>query len=175
LVVAAINLDANGANGYVYRKIASSESGTYTWSFPSSRVVCTISAFSGVDTTDPIDSYSSTAYVENNATVRSASVTTTRAEQLVVNFAMLSQTTQLTFTPPTDFTEHHEYGGNRCWTELSTREFASAGATGNIDATMSAASILKHGIALVLKNATAAAASLVPRSRASRFAHLLAR
>jgi hypothetical protein len=98
--------------------------------------------------------------VTDNTTIRSASVTTTAANQLVVNIVLLSQTTQLTFTPPADFTEQFEYGGNRCWSELSTRTIASAGATDVLDVEMSASSILKRGIAIVLNNASAAAAGL---------------
>jgi hypothetical protein len=155
LVASAINFDGNGSHGYVYEKIAASESGSYTWEFTSSRVICAISAYPGVDTADPIDSYSNTAYVIDNTTIRSASVTTTAANQLVVNIALLSQTTQLTFTPPTDFTEQFEYGGNRCWSQLSTRTIASAGATDVLDVDMSGSSILKRGIAIVLNNAAA--------------------
>ncbi|MCU0841826.1 MAG: hypothetical protein MUC79_08925 [Thiobacillaceae bacterium] len=174
-VAAAINFDGNGSNGYVYERIADSESGSYTWEFGGSiRAAISINAFSGVDTTDAVESSSNSAYTTNDTTIRSASVTTTAANQLVVNFALLSQSTQLNFTPATDFTEHHEYGGNRCWSEVSSRTYASAGATGDIDVTMSGSSATKRGIALVLKNASAAAAaSLIIPSR--RFAYMLAR
>lgn len=163
LIVSAIDFDANGSYAYLYSKIAASESGSYTWEFSVSlRTAISINSFSGVDTTTPVASYSSDAYITNDATVRSASVTTTVANQLVVNFAILSQATQLTFTPPTDFTEHHEYGANRCWAEVSSRNYTNAGATGNIDATMSSSSITKRGIAVVLNN-IASSATALPR------------
>jgi len=163
----------------VYSRIASSEPASYAWTSAGTRMTGVIARFSGVDGTTPIESYSNTAYTTSNTTVRSATVTTTDVNQTVVNIAgSFLSSAVVTYTPPTNYTEHVDYSGGtdvgRAYIEFSSRIISSAGSTGDIDATASATLTDKHGIALVLKNSgAAAAASLVIPSR--QFAHMLVR
>ena len=150
----------------VYSRIASSEPASYAWTSGGTRMTGVIARFSGVDGTTPVESYSNTAYVTSNTTVRSAAVTTTDANQTVVNIAgSFLSTDVVTYTPPTDYTEHVDYSGGtdvgRSYIEFSSRVISSAGSTGDIDATASATLTDKHGIALVINDA-AATASIVP-------------
>jgi len=155
----ASNLYHPGAQARVaaYYRIADNEPASYSWTNAlNMRVVATISAWSGVDGSSPVAAYSNTAYTTDDTTVQSASVTTTAANQTVINAAVVFNSGAVTFTPPTNFSEHYEAGDttSRQWVEISSYEYASAGPTGTIDVTASISTTLKHGMAIAITNAS---------------------
>lgn len=106
----------------------------------------------GYDTNDPIDTYSTTAYVVNDATVR-ASMTTTADNEQMIFFAGIGNFGG-TFTEPSvpeNWTEDKDYNyANYVCVEACHLEWTSHGATGNIDATASGAATQKHAYAVAL-------------------------
>jgi hypothetical protein len=137
-------------------KIANSESGSYTFArVISLRDSGVITAWSGVNGTTPIDSYSNTSYITNDTTLRFGSVTTSAATQTVVLFGDIALNPPPTVTTPTDWTERVSYLGNRARIVVYSREYATAGSTGDIDATMAGSLLTKHGYATVLGNVSA--------------------
>jgi hypothetical protein len=148
--------NAEQPDSHVYYKIASSESGSYTWGIsPSLRTTGAITVWSGIDGTTPIESYSDTSYITNDTTIRFGSVTTTSANQMVVLLGQISVNPPPSFNALTDWTEHVDFYQAVLRTRVGvlSREYASAGSTGDIDVTLSGSTVGKHGFALVLKNA----------------------
>lgn len=148
-------------HSWLYYKIATdSEPATYAWEFTqvgggatnyaAAALECVIGGTFSID--DPIDTYSVTDYVVNNGAVR-ASMTTTYDNECVVFFA-LAANVAVTFTPPTvpdTFIEDTD-GGVAGWMSVEAAHlgWTSHGATGNIDATASVATTLKHALAVAL-------------------------
>lgn len=145
----------------VWTRVASSEGANYTWSFSGlDPPVCSILvlAFRGYfNTYSLIDVVSNTAYTTSDTTCRAASVTVAQADShlFFIGLGEFSSTMR-TFTPPTNpstFTEVAENGTATSYlgTEVAYLFWTSSGATGNIDATISAAVTRKHAFALVVK------------------------
>lgn len=142
--------------GYrLYQKTAASESGPYTWSFSESiRCTACITTWRGANPTAPVAAFSDTQYSTNDTICRAASITTTAPNQTVVKFCFASLTSPPTFTPPADFTERVDFSaGQRASVQASSRVYASAGATGALDSTMSANMDSKHAILLAVASA----------------------
>lgn len=152
-------IDGGDSRAWIYYRVASSEGSSYTWTWAAPcRTQITIVSYRDFNTSDPIDVYSNTAYTTSNATVRSASMTLSAANTPVINFAVVSDTTSYTFTPPTNFDERADLDPLvRIMTEVSDYVYSSSGSTGDIDATASGTIAGgKHGFAVALNPAVAA-------------------
>lgn len=141
----------NGANLYIYYKVASSEPASWTWDVDDggggniSSQVWICAAYSGVDTTTPIDVHDGTVADDLFASWDAPSVTTSNDDSLVVFLWTTSGATlassPYTYTLPGSVTKRAEVD-NQEGTGASIRSaavgdesFASAGATGTRNAT----------------------------------------
>lgn len=160
---AAKQVDASTYTRWVYWKVAGASEGasyTFEWAADASRIGISIATYrDGFDTADPIDVVSSTEYLTDNTTIRAASMTVTAANSPIIftGGAHFTATESFDVMPsaPTALTEDVDYFND---TSREVRGFASAvwsgsGATGNMDATISATNILKAGFALALNPA----------------------
>lgn len=146
----------NGEFGRVslFRKIANAESGSYTWtSSENVRFACTaVAYYDGINTSSPIEDFTNTAYVANDAIFRAAGVTTTGPRSLIF-VGVSTGNPPSTATPPTvpaTFTEDVDYGNNRRQRYFAHLDWTSSGTTGNVDATLSGPITAKHAMLLVL-------------------------
>jgi hypothetical protein len=134
---------SSGARGFAYYRVvgnAASEPASWTWQLNSARKWgAGMTAFSGVDTSRPLDTTVSTvvdsSYGSSTVTVPGVS-TTTAGAMLVGGVALDSGST--TVTPPGGWTEGFEAGGVQT-AELAFRPAASVGATGNVSWSLSKA------------------------------------
>lgn len=138
----------------LFRKIASNESGSYQFtSSENVRFSCTVTAwYDGINTTNPIAQHSNTAYTAHDTTIRAAGLTTTApASLLFIGTSPCNPACSI--TPPTSpaaFTEQVEYWDNRHLRYFAALNWTSAGATGNVDGTLSGATTNKHAFLLEL-------------------------
>lgn len=142
---------------YLYYKIASSESGSYTWTWGSdSKARIQIAAYrGGFDPGDPIDATSNTDYVTSDTTVRAASFSVTNTDSTIIFAGCGYGAAACTFTPPTNpgtFTEDVDAGDSSSdrYITFAHYEWPSSGATGDIDATFSTTTTTKHAFAVSL-------------------------
>lgn len=162
----------NDPVGVIYNvlwRLASSEPATYAFTIGTGgRFGCSCYSFRGdFDTADPINEalLSNTAYTTNDTTIRAASVTTAEVNVPIVFFGVGHSSSAITQTTapqvPAAFTEHNDVndGGSdsRFFRSVSSLLWASSGATGDMDSVISASSTTKHGFAVVLNAADAAA------------------
>jgi len=154
---------ANLGQFELWYRVASSESGgSYSWGFASSeRVRIIIAAYQGgfFDLVTPIDVVSNTGYTTNNTIARAASMTVATANSALFFFANVFTTGSATFTPPTvptTFTEDYDNGNSNpdFWNEIASIEWSGSGATGDMDATISASFASKTAFAVALKPAS---------------------
>lgn len=145
-----------------YRVAGASEGASYQWiSSGTSRIGGSIYAFrSDFNTTTPIDVYSNTSYETNDTIVRGASMTTSVANEALIFFSLSHASSSQTFTPatvPTTFTEHTDTGSanSRFWRSAASVVWSGSGATGTMDAAVSAANTSKHAFVVALQPAAA--------------------
>lgn len=123
-----------------YRVADGSEGASYTTSATSYGYASTMVAYSGVDTTTPIEAYNSAA--DNNSEYTSVPVSTTSlsANAMLVHLVAYDQTSTgpVTYTAPTGFT-HVATGTDDIWDTVFVSEQLqpAAGATGSISGTAS--------------------------------------
>jgi hypothetical protein len=161
----------SGTNYDVYYRVAASESADYTWGYdgPAGRSAgALISYRGGYDTADPIDIVSNTAYTTSDTTLRAASMTVSAANSPLVFFGAVANNASITATVPTvpvTFTEDVDRWDtdSRATLYMASYLWTGSGATGNIDATISATSATKHAFAVTL-NPSAGTASAPKRS-----------
>lgn len=167
----------NDAKLATYYKVAgSSEPASYTWTQASSGdIAITIGAFTGVDTTTPIDVSGVTTTASQSSTSCAApTVTTTGVNRLLVTGHGFNPATTTTAvcsqTPPSGMTEKLDTasqgpGGsqaNRATVELNILQVAAAGATGTKTSTLDANDGANVGAAVALKPASGAGSSPTP-------------
>lgn len=141
-----IRSDVNGTDlkQAVYWHLAGgSEPSTYTFSFsvPVSATVAGIAAYSGVNTTTPIDVSAGQANASSSS-ITAPSVTTTVANTMIVGIFGLDN--DATFTPPSGMTERWDVdvqGTSDGGSEAADVAKATAGATGTKVATASASAV----------------------------------
>lgn len=148
--------DAGNDYSYIYWKIASSESGSYTWSWSSAlRSRVQVGTWRGVKTSDPIDQISNTPYTVDNTTLRAASVTASDTGQDILFFGYsLSNNLLVTYTPPSSpasFTEDIDVWdtASDCGVHAARLNWSGSGATGNMDATATRSTTVKHAYAIL--------------------------
>jgi RHS repeat-associated protein len=141
-----IRSDANGTTitQAMYQKVAGgSEAGSYAWTFnfPITSAVGGIVAYSGVDTTSPVDVSGGQANA-SSSTVTAPSVTTTVANTKLVGF--FGTANDATFSAASGMTERYDVdadGTNQIGGEGADETKAAAGATGTRAATASVAAV----------------------------------
>lgn len=149
---------ATGADGSVYwrtscfRKVASSESGSYTFEGTTNAYyVATVGAYRGIDTSAVVNVYSNDGYVTSGYALRAGSVTPTVSPTYLVFLGGWKNSFSTTVTPPTDFTERIDYSSSlRDSVTLADREYTTTDATGSIDGTISRTTVMKHAFLLAL-------------------------
>lgn len=158
----------SGYRWWLYYKVAGeSEAGPYQWSWTNSqKTMGLIVAYrDGFDTADPIDTSSKLDYANYNATLRAAGVTVAAADSPLLMIGGAAAGSEVTCSAPTSpgtFTEDLDTGN-------TTPDFwgfyyslvVAAGATGNVDATLSASTANKTAF-LVALNPPAAAGISIP-------------
>lgn len=155
----------SAASVSLYWKLAASEGSDYTFGFTTAaRLAVSVVAYrDGFDTADPIDVVSDTPYVTNDTTLRAASMSVTATDSPIIFLGSTIISTSHTFTPPTvpdTFTEDVDYWetNSRGGRSISHLAWASSGATGNMDATISTSmAAVKHAYAVALNPAAAGA------------------
>ena len=105
-----IRSDANGSSMKLlsyYRIATATEPTSSTWTFSSAKAAAgTITAYRGVDTTNPVDVHSGFANTTDSTQILGPSVTTTGANERIIGlFAIMKDTT---ITAPTGMTERGE-------------------------------------------------------------------
>ena len=140
-------------------KVASTEGSNYTVGFAAAQPVkITILTYSGgFNVTDPIDTFSNTAYVVSDTNNRAASMDVTYANSVLLFFGAVQGTSAVTQTKPTlpttDWTEDYDSGDTDSdfWLEVASMTWTGKGATGAMTSTLSATKTNKHAFAVALK------------------------
>jgi hypothetical protein len=139
-----------------YVKVAGgSEPGSYTWTFSAQTPAAagSIAAYTGVDTTTPVDVSGGQANASSSSVV-APSVTTTIANALVVG--LFATANDGTFSPPSGMTERTDVpvdGTAQATASLADVSQASAGASGTKTATASVSAV-NIGALVALRPAT---------------------
>lgn len=153
----------------LFRKIASSESGSYNFSSSVNvRFSCTVTAwYDGINPTNPIAQHTNTAYTANNTILRAAGLTTTSPASLIF-VGIVFCNPDCPISPPTSpaaFTEQVDHFENRHQRYFASLNWAGSGSTGNVDATLPGSYVDKHAFLIELTSAGGSAAPLTPRRR----------
>ncbi|MDZ7661486.1 LamG domain-containing protein [Thiohalophilus sp.] len=136
--VSGLWLDRTSTQTIYYRVVDGSEPASYQWTFPNDRAAGGITAFSGVDVTDPIDDDSGQA--DDDSTITAPSVTSTEDNgYLVALFASASGNTDVTPTASLTTLYQPRTGGGPNGIAIATgiQALPNAGATGDRTATAS--------------------------------------
>lgn len=136
----------------IYRKKASSEGASYTWSHNGSgadkRTAVAIVSYYDADIVTPVDEYSNTAYTTNDVNLRGAAVT---PEVQPGKFVLLGSCfIDTTFTPPGGYTERLDtlLGSHRFC--IADKTYTSTDSSGAVDATAANARDTKHAFLVAL-------------------------
>ncbi len=147
-----MDLNASSLRKSTYVRVATgSEPATYTWTFSGSRLAAAvIHAYSGVDTTTPVDVVGGQVNASGTA-VTAPSITTTVANTMLVGF--FAKQSSGTWTPPAGMTERGEINGTGGTQTTSATGVdalqAAIGPTGTRVATASSAALnIGHLVAL---------------------------
>jgi hypothetical protein len=154
-----VQVASNTVLGYlnerVYYKVAgASEPTSYTWQWAASaKTKGTLFAYYGqYDATGPIDTFSNTIYTTLNTTLRGASVTTSEDDTTLLFFG---STFNNNVTRTTTLSGWNEDADN--WVSTSDmghhvyrKEQVTAGASGDVDATLNASEDFKHVILIAV-------------------------
>ena len=140
-------------------KVASTEGSNYTVGFAAAQPVkVTIVTYTGgFNVTDPIDTFSNTAYVVSNTSNTAVSMDVTHANSVLLFFGAVQGTSAVTQTKPilptTDWTEDYDGGDTDSdfWLEASSMTWTGKGATGTMTSTLSTTKTNKHAFAVALK------------------------
>lgn len=130
----------------VYRRTASSEPASYTWTLDTSTTNSgQMITYAGVDTASPIDAENGQSNA-SSVNVTAPSITTVTANTMLVFVGGLAGA--VTFTPPSGFTERTDVNSGT----IADKIQAATGATGTVTATASGAG-LNIGFLIALKEA----------------------
>lgn len=146
----------------LYYKIAASEPTSWTWSFTDNirvRAVCSCYTGGDFDPANPINVVSNTAYRTSDTNCIAASMAVSAVNSPLVFWACIYATAR-TFTKPSvptsDWIEDDDAGSTTAyfWIEVCSMIWSGSGATGNMTATISGASVtIKHAFAVALNPA----------------------
>lgn len=150
---------------WLYRRVAASEGADYTWTWAAlARSGGTIATYrGGFNIADPIDVVSNTGYTTSDTILRAASMVVAAANSSLIFLGGGHFSASQTYTAPTvpgTWVEDHDSwnSGSRFAREICSMVWSSSGATGNMDATISATAQAKHAFAVALKPAAGGAA-----------------
>jgi len=150
----------------LYYKIAASEPASWDWSFTGStkvRAVCSCYTGGDFNPSDPIDVVSNTAYRTDDTDCIAASMTVSAVNSPLVFWAGVYHTSEKTFTKPSvpseDWVEDDDTwdADSDFTTEICSMIWSGSGATGDMDAILSASDIQKHAFAVALNPSGGAA------------------
>jgi hypothetical protein len=158
-VLATMSNYGNYMRKLYYKVAGASEPATYTWGWAvAEKTVIVLSTYrGGFDTADPIDVVSNTEYSNTNTTCRAAGMTVSAVNSPLVVFLTNYRVEATTFTTPanpsgwaSDADDKWAWQGDYNY-ETCSLTWASSGATGNIDSTLSISSDeQKHAFAVAL-------------------------
>jgi hypothetical protein len=152
----------SGYRWRVYNKYAgASEPSTYDFTVTANnKYKATLVSYYNFNLLDTIEAVSATEYYTNNTTLRAASLSTTQNNSPLIFFGGVAYSTAQSFTKPADigsstWTEDYDGGDTTSdwWQCIYSTTLATAGATGNIDATISSSRITKAAIVIALNPA----------------------
>ena len=131
-----------GSNYCLYYKIASSEGTYYTWSFSQSvalRITTSTFRCPNLNTSYPISIAKYRSYNDGTTAIKYSNIFTTKTNNAVIAFGLAYINTNVTFNPPSGFTEDYEQGDTttRFWHEISHQLYSTTGDTGEIQGTLS--------------------------------------
>lgn len=145
---------------WLYYKVAgASEPTSYTWSISTTaklHAVCGCYTGGDFDPADPVDVFSNTQYITSNNICRAASMVVSAANSPLIFFGGVYHTSAKTFTKPstptTGWMEDDDAGSVTpdFFSTTCSMIWGGSGATGNIDATLSASDTQKHAFAVAL-------------------------
>lgn len=152
----ASNTPGGATSHWVYYRRASSEPASYTpdWGAASQRTGVSIYSFRGANTGTAIDAWSNTAYTTSDTTLRAATFTVAATGYHLILFGCQHSSASVTVstgaTVPITYTERENTwnSASRFTRYVASGDWSSSGATGTIDATLSATSIDKHMFAV---------------------------
>ena len=142
-----------------YRVATAPEPASYTWTYNTvaGSGIAIATYRDGFDLASPIDVSSSLEYITSDTILKAGSVTTTHSEEYLIfagGMLLSSASTPEPMAPPAGFTENVDTGQQAYQKSfaISTTPQASAGASGNMDATLqSAIGKSKHAFLVALK------------------------
>lgn len=149
---------------YFYWHIASGDGSSYTWSLTATNklhAVCSCYTGGDFNPADPIDNYSDTQYITSDTILRATSFNVATANSPLFFTGGVYSTASKTFTKPSvptsGWVEDDDAGSTTpdWWSEACSMIWAGSGATGNIQATISATMTIKHAFAVALNPVTA--------------------
>ena len=141
-------------------RLASTEGSNYTVGFASAQPVrITIVTYSGgFNVTNPIDTFSNTAYVVNDVNNRALSMNVTSANSVLLFFGAVQKsgspvTQTKPILPTTAWVENYDSGDTNSdfWLEVASMTWTGSGATGDMTSTLSANATDKHAFAVALR------------------------
>jgi len=147
----------------VFTKVASSESGTYNFyqvgGTPYPIAARIWSYRGGFDVADPVDAVSGAAYTTFNDILRAQTFSVTSENSNIIFVGDVYSAAAITISPPTNpttFNEDSEIGSNAHYMYAASCLWSGSGATGEIDATISASKNDKFAAALALNPSSTA-------------------
>jgi hypothetical protein len=153
----------SSARVWLYYKVASSETGPYTWTWSAasnSRIRGTLVAYrGGFNPSNPIDTYSNYSNGDNDEYVTAGSITVSAEDSNLLFVGVRYGTSAVTLTPPTnpgtfteDFDDGDVYSDN--WHYFCNYLWSSSGATGDIVGTASSSGAARHAYAIALNSSS---------------------
>jgi hypothetical protein len=148
-------MDGGWTRVYMYTRVASSEPANYTWTFNIKTVAAAgIVAYSGVDTSDPVDLDAFTTQPNWTDTYVTPSITTTVNNAMIVTtFSVGGATAGLTIVQPAGMAERYDLTVSN--SQVQSQETAdaiqaTAGPSGQKTATASASGAQAAGVAHIM-------------------------
>lgn len=144
-----------GRWGYYYRVAGASEA-TETWNYAlSGKTYARCYAFRGVDPNDPVDAYVKGTYQTSDATMKFGNVTASETYRHLVaaGVSYIDTTHTMSTSPFSDWVEDSDSGNTTtgCSGIVAHKSlWSGSGATGDVNATISAATVYKEGWLLAL-------------------------
>jgi len=140
-------------------RVASTEGSNYTIGFVAAQPVkITIVTYSGgFNVTNPIDTFSNTAYVVSNTSNTALSMNVTSTNSVLLFFGAVQSASAITQTKPilptTAWTENYDSGDTNSdfWLEVASMTWTGSGATGDMTSTLSTSATNKHAFAVALR------------------------
>lgn len=158
------NALSSNAGAVYYRAFGASEPSTYSWTFGGSldEQVGAMAIYSGVNTTTPVQVYSKSSSGSDTPTATGITLTAQPAQLLFMLGSNSSGSAVNAVTPPDLYTERAErHGASYGGAYIADRYVTATGATGDVAASLGAASAWVSFL-VALNEGSAAAADVLP-------------